>query len=221
MASLYHDDVIDQSVKRREVPTVNHKWGNKIAVWGGDFLMSRSLQSFAASGDRINQMATQAVSTLWEGQMREIESSYNLDNDESSYLSIIEKKTATLCEFPCRIGAALGNVAIESSSSLCLYGKNLGIAFQLVDDILDIIDSNNELNKLPGADLKEGIYTLPVIWLLKSGSTDARRLHSLLGRSEMEDHHITECMSLIPGKWCNRICFRCGEQFFWQKPKYN
>lgn len=169
-ASLLHDDVLDGAFIRRGQPSVNTKWGNKASVLAGDFLLSRASALTADHGNhKIIQIIADTVGQLTEGQTLELMRSGDLALDEEVYLKIVEGKTAVLFGAACRIGAVLGELPREAEEALGSYGHNIGMAFQLRDDVLDYISDSE---KPSGTDLREGKLTLPAIWTLKRCSQD-------------------------------------------------
>lgn len=212
-ASLYHDDVIDESEKRRGLPSVNQRWGNKIAIFGGDLLLARALRCFAALGDETNRMVGETLARLWTGQMREIESAYNLDIDEENYFAIIELKTATLCELPCLLGAQLSQAPRDTTQALQLYGKNLGIAFQLIDDVLDMSADEDKIRKKAGIDIREGIYTLPVIYTLKNDTSESQVLRAMLAKKKLSNDQVIKVIGILRNNGALQYSIRMAYHF--------
>jgi octaprenyl-diphosphate synthase len=168
-ATLLHDDVVDNAQTRRGSSTVNTVWGNEPSVLVGDFLYSKSFELMAEDGNHeILKTISKATTALSEGEILELLKTSDIDTREEEYFEIIGNKTAVLFSAACEIGAILGNIDKEKRLSLKNFGYNLGIAFQLTDDILDYISYDNILGKHVGTDLKEGKVTLPLIHALKS-----------------------------------------------------
>jgi len=168
-ATLLHDDVVDNAQTRRGSSTVNTVWGNEPSVLVGDFLYSKSFELMAEDGNHeILKTISKATTALSEGEILELLKTSDIDTREEEYFEIIGNKTAVLFSAACEIGAILGNIDKEKRLSLKNFGYNLGIAFQLTDDILDYISYDNILGKHVGTDLKEGKVTLPLIHTLKS-----------------------------------------------------
>ncbi len=162
LASLYHDDVMDEATERRNVVSVNGRWGNLLAVVVGDFLLARSAEIAASLGTEIAGILATTLGRLTQGQVAEVRSAYRIERGEDEYFSAIADKTGALMATACRIGAITGGLDARDADALTDYGENLGIVFQIRDDILDVIASEDEAGKPPGQDLAEGIYTLPV-----------------------------------------------------------
>lgn len=197
LATLYHDDVVDQAATRRGVVSVNARWGNQTAAFAGGFLFARAAELFAEAGDEANRMAAAAVAELWHGQMAELEGVYNLDLDAPRFLEVVGQKTGSLYELPCRLGAHLSQAPPALCAALAEYGRSLGVAFQLVDDVLDIAADATTLGKEPGSDLREGVYTLPVIYTLRQTNPDSQRLRTLLLSAEFDEAEVASVRHLL------------------------
>jgi heptaprenyl diphosphate synthase len=178
LGSLYHDDVIDEASTRRGVESVNHRWSNIVAILAGDFLLARASSLAASLGVEVAGILASTIGELCQGQVLELQRLYDVNRDEAAYFGSIAGKTASLMATACRIGAIVGGLDRPAVESLTDYGKHVGMIFQIVDDILDLTATDEELGKPSGLDLAEGIYTLPVIYALRS-SPD---LKALLGR---------------------------------------
>src|SRR5213593_2064132 len=178
-ATLLHDDIIDQATVRRGRRSVNSRWGNAITVLLGDFLYTKSM-SMALSQDnlRILRLLSDVTLRMIEGELLEIERNGDVAMGEADHLDIIRRKTADLFCACMRIGAMLGEVGPEREAALGSYGSNLGVCFQMVDDILDFTADEKVLGKPVASDLREGKVTLPVIYLLRRGGRAAADLVS-------------------------------------------
>lgn len=181
LGSLYHDDVMDEADTRRGVVSVNNKWGNLKAILAGDFLLARASEIAAALGTEVAGLLAATIGRLCEGQVRELRDIYNTDRTESDYEISIEGKTASLLSTACRVGGLVGEIPRADIDALTEFGRSYGMAFQVVDDILDIIATDEQLGKPSGNDLVEGIYTLPIIRALQTPVGD--ELVSILGRA--------------------------------------
>ncbi|MFT7473351.1 MAG: heptaprenyl diphosphate synthase [Verrucomicrobiales bacterium] len=179
--SLYHDDVMDSAETRRTVKSVNAKWGNHQAILAGDFLLGRASEIAASLGVEVAGLLARTISRLCDGQVRELEFTYRIDRTEESYLKSIDGKTASLLAAACRIGGIVGGLDRDRIDHLTTFGRAYGMAFQVVDDILDLTATDEELGKPAGNDLIEGVYTLPVIRAMAHGEVGAD-LQQLLGR---------------------------------------
>ncbi len=167
-ATLLHDDIIDEATVRRGRRSVNSRWGNDITVLLGDFLYTKSM-AMALSQDNlpILRLLSDVTLRMIEGEILEIERNGNLDAREADHIDLIRRKTADLFSACLHIGAILGQVGEEKEKALARYGLNLGICFQMVDDLLDFTAEEKTLGKPVANDLREGKVTLPVIFLLR------------------------------------------------------
>lgn len=180
LASLYHDDVMDEAAVRRNVESVNARWGNLVAIVAGDFLLARSAEIAAGLGTEIAGLLANTLGRLCQGQVAEVQTAFSTERTEGDYFATIAGKTAALMGTSCRIGALTAGLPRREVEALTSYGRCFGILFQLRDDILDVIGTESELGKPAGQDLAEGIYTLPVLFALEAQDTGAE-LRSLLG----------------------------------------
>lgn len=197
--TLYHDDIVDEAATRRFRPSANARWGNPMAVVAGGFLLSRAMQLFAAGGDDINRFVSEAVRRVCRGQMLELQHARDLDLGERRYFEIIADKTAALYELACRIGAMLGGLDPPHVTALARYGAEVGVGFQLIDDVLDLVGDERALGKPRAADVRGGIYTLPVLHTLARGDVDARRLRAILGEAEVSHAAFDDVRALVDG----------------------
>jgi heptaprenyl diphosphate synthase len=163
IATLYHDDVLDETDTRRGVPTVHSEWGIEIAVLTGDFLFARGSALGAEAGGEVPGILARAIGEVCEGQIVETGSVGDARRSVFDYLETIRRKTAALFRAACELGAATSDVGGFQRASLCAYGEKLGLAFQIVDDVLDLVGDPKSTGKMSGTDLKEGVYTLPVL----------------------------------------------------------
>lgn len=190
-ATLLHDDLVDEATLRRGKPVAHSIWGNAIAVLVGDFLLARSL-SIAAETERpdVIKVVAEITENMSQGEIHQLMKKGCIDLTETEYMEIIERKTAVLFQGTCRVGALISGVSKEKEDALAGYGFNIGIAFQMVDDLLDYSQNTPALGKKVGADLKEGKLTLPVIYSLKSAdATDRIRMEKIIKDKDfsMED----------------------------------
>lgn len=172
-ATLVHDDVVDNAETRRNFPSINAVWKNKIAVLMGDYLLARGLM-LAVDGNDFDflRVITNTVKRMSEGELLQISKTRKLDIDEETYFRIISDKTASLLSTCCEIGARASTDDENKITAMKEFGENLGIAFQIRDDILDFIGTKNIFGKSLGADIKEKKITLPLIFALKNAPKD-------------------------------------------------
>jgi heptaprenyl diphosphate synthase len=167
LASLYHDDVMDEAEVRRNVDSVNARYGNLIAIVAGDYLMARSAAIAADLGSDVAGLLAQTLAALTRGQVSEVRTAFSVERTEADYFAAIEGKTAALMASSCRVGALTARLSLEEREALTDFGRCFGMIYQLRDDILDVIATDNELGKPAGQDLAEGIYNLPTIFALR------------------------------------------------------
>lgn len=163
LASLYHDDVIDETEIRRGAPSVHSKWGNEVAILAGDFLFASGSLLGASAGGEVPRVLARALADVCEGQIAETERVGDPDRTASQYVETIRRKTAALFRASCELGAATSGAEPTLHDRLADYGENLGLAFQMVDDLLDFVGDPKITGKTPGTDLREGVFTLPVL----------------------------------------------------------
>ncbi|MGD9105592.1 MAG: polyprenyl synthetase family protein [Desulfobacterales bacterium] len=174
-ATLLHDDLVDQATLRRGNPVAHSIWGNASAVLVGDFLLARSL-SIAAETELpdVIRIVAEITENMSQGEIHQLMRKGRLDLTEKEYMEVIRRKTAVLFQGTCRVSALISGAPKEKETALSDYGFNLGMAFQMVDDLLDYSLDTRTLGKEVGADLKEGKLTLPVIYSLKAANTTDR-----------------------------------------------
>ena len=174
-ATLLHDDVVDQSNLRRGLSTANAVWGNQPSILVGDFLFSRAFQLMVADGSlKVLKILSDASAVIAEGEVQQLLTTNDTATGEDDYFSVIGAKTAALFAAACRIGAVVAERPESEELALGAYGRNFGIAFQLVDDILDFSAHQAELGKTVGDDFREGKITLPVILAYRRGDEAER-----------------------------------------------
>jgi octaprenyl-diphosphate synthase len=169
-ATLLHDDVVDESELRRGLDTANAVWGNKASVLVGDFLFSRAFQLMVADGSlHVLRILSDASATISQGEVHQLLTANNTKTDEQAYLQVIEAKTAALFSAACQVGAVVAERPEAEEHALARFGQGLGIAFQLVDDVLDYSAEQRALGKRIGDDFREGKVTLPIVMAYERG----------------------------------------------------
>ena len=175
-ATLLHDDVVDESFQRRGKPTANILWDNQSSVLVGDYLFSKSFQLMVETDSlKVLSILADASSTISEGEILQLSAVRNIKTDESAYFKIIEGKTAALFAAATEVGAVISNVEDKEADALANFGKALGISFQITDDLLDYVGSEEVLGKNIGDDFKEGKVTLPLIKAISKSSKEEKR----------------------------------------------
>src|SRR5690606_20990554 len=163
VGSLHHDDVIDEATTRHGVDSVNARWGNLRAILSGDFLLARASELAASLGTEVATLLAATIGRLCEGEVRELVCAYRVDRSVADYAAAIEGKTAALYSTACRIGGLVAGLTRDRVDALGDFGRHYGMAFQIVDDVLDVVATDEELGKPAGHDMAEGVYNLPVL----------------------------------------------------------
>lgn len=201
LATLYHDDVMDEAPVRRGAPSANSRWDNSVAILTGDFLFSRASQVLADLGPEAVRMQAEAFERLVTGQILETRGPGSDMDPLLHYLDVLEGKTGSLIAVSCRIGALMAGAEPALVDTLGEFGERIGIAFQLADDVLDIASDGHESGKTPGTDLREGVPTLPTLLLQQMpadpADPDDARLRELLTQDLSDDDLHAEALRLM------------------------
>ncbi|HEX5562376.1 MAG TPA: polyprenyl synthetase family protein [Nocardioidaceae bacterium] len=197
LASLYHDDVMDEADLRRGAESANSRWDNHVAILTGDFLFSKSSELTSELGDEAVRIQAQTFTRLVEGQILESLAPGPGEDALEHYLRVVEGKTGALIATSARYGARFAGAPLEVEEALTAYGAKVGIAFQLSDDILDVASDTAESGKTPGTDLREGVPTLPVLMAQRSTAPEDERLLSLLAGDLSDDALHAEALALL------------------------
>lgn len=191
LATLVHDDVLDEADVRRRTATVNRLWGNERAVLLGDFLISHAFHLCSAlDSQHASRLIGAVTNTVCEGEMMQVANRYNYDLTEALYYDIITRKTASLIGVCGRLGALYAGADDDTVRRLEAFGTSLGIAFQITDDVLDLFGDEGQVGKTLGRDLDEGKLTLPLIhYLTQAGDGERQRLIDLIESRDPRKHH--------------------------------
>ncbi|BBH64034.1 geranylgeranyl pyrophosphate synthase [Actinoplanes sp. OR16] len=191
LATLYHDDVMDEAPMRRGAASANSRWTNSIAVYVGDYLLARAAAIAAGLGEEAVRLQARTLAQLVRGQLAETVGPRGADPIRH-HLRVIEDKTACLIATSARLGGMAAGLPREHVDTLEAFGTSIGIAFQLSDDLLDITSESEQSGKTPGTDLREGVPTLPAFYALAAGDTgaDSRRLKELLTAGPLIDDEL-------------------------------
>jgi octaprenyl-diphosphate synthase len=183
-ATLLHDDLVDGAEFRRGSPVAHTKWGNAVAVLTGDYLLARALSITAESGSMKSiKIIAEITEQMSQGEIQQLFNKGDLNISEADYMAVIYRKTALLIAGACRVGAILAGAPEMEEQALSDYGQQLGLAFQMIDDLLDYTAETGELGKKAGADLREGKLTLPLIYAYsKAGADDRAIIERVLGQ---------------------------------------
>lgn len=197
LATLYHDDVMDEATMRRGVESANSRWDNSTAILAGDFLFAHASMLLAELGPEAVRLIAQTFAELVTGQMRETVGRSDDDDEASHYLKVIWEKTGSLIATAAQFGGEFSGASAEEIIRLRRLGDAVGIAFQIADDIIDIASPTHDSGKTPGTDLREGVHTLPMIYALEDGSPDSARLRELLAQPLTDDAEVEEALDLL------------------------
>jgi len=178
LGSLYHDDVIDEADARRGKTSVNTNWSNTVAILAGDFLLARASEVAAPLGEEAVALIARTYATLCEGQVSELANSHSLEHGPDGYYTVIGGKTASLIRTSARLGAITGGADRDAVEAISEWAWEMGMVFQITDDVLDLIASDEFLGKPAGSDIGEGTFTLPV--LLAADGPGGDEIRSLL-----------------------------------------
>lgn len=221
-ATLLHDDVVDSSDLRRGRDTANAVWGNEAAVLVGDFLYSRSFEMMVEVGEmRVMEILSAATNTIAAGEVMQLMNVGEADVTEERYMQVIQAKTAKLFEASARLGAVLSGAGAEQEQAMAAYGSHLGIAFQLIDDVLDYTADSEELGKNAGDDLAEGKPTLPLIYAMCDGDEQSRAAirSALLNPANLREndtesgrHDLAQILAMVRSSGAIEKTIRLAEQ---------
>ena len=197
MATLVHDDVVDNASTRRGIITANAKWGNQISVLTGDYLFSKAFSLVAQNPDsRIMSVLTDLICAMSEGEIIQNQEIFIPEMEESVYFTKIAKKTADFIAASCELGAIMAEMSANDVASLREYGYCIGMAFQITDDILDITATSEKMGKPVGNDLLQGIVTLPVIYAMNNSSAK-EELKQIVATPNMTKEQLAKGLAII------------------------
>jgi heptaprenyl diphosphate synthase len=197
LATLYHDDVMDEAQVRRGADSANARWGNNIAILAGDYLFATASRLVAQLGPDAVLVIADTFAQLVTGQMRETRGVVEGADSVEHYLKVVYEKTACLIAASGTFGATFSGADDEQIQRLGRLGGIVGTAFQISDDIIDIDSDPDESGKLPGTDLREGVHTLPVLYALRESGPEAKRLRELLDGPVEDDAKVAEALALL------------------------
>ena len=197
LATLYHDDVMDEALMRRGAASANARWDNSVAILTGDFLFARASDILADLGPEAVRLQARTFERLVTGQIRETVGPADGEDPVQHYLSVLEEKTGSLIATSGRFGAMLSGADESVVELLTQFGERIGVAFQLSDDLLDVLSESAETGKSQGTDLREGVATLPVLLLRRISRADDQRLLDLLSSSLDDDSRHAEALARL------------------------
>ncbi|WP_229120073.1 polyprenyl synthetase family protein [Enemella evansiae] len=195
VASLYHDDVMDDADLRRGAPSANRRWQNSVAIMVGDFLFARASETVAELGTDYVALQAKTFARLVQGQIAETVGPSESDDPLAHYLQVVADKTGSLIATSAVFGGMVSGASAEVLAALEAFGEEIGVVFQLSDDIIDI--TSTETGKTPGTDLREGVPTLPTLLALRSDDPADDRLKELIGSDLDDDAELAEAIALL------------------------
>ena len=197
LATLYHDDVMDEAPLRRGVESANNRWGNTIAILTGDYLFSKASDLLADLGPEAVRLQARTFERLVIGQIMETQGPQNGEDALAHYLRVVGDKTGSLIATSARFGALLSGAPREITETLTKFGEQIGIAFQLADDVIDIASESNQSGKTPGTDLREGVPTLVTINVMASGKSEDAELQRLLSAPIHDEEIVAQVLQAL------------------------
>jgi heptaprenyl diphosphate synthase len=197
LATLYHDDVMDEAVVRRGAASANTRWTNTVAILTGDFLFARASDVVAGLGPEAVRIQARTFARLVQGQISETAGPAEGEDPVVHHLQVVADKTGSLIATSARLGAMLAGAPSADVETVARFGEVIGVAFQLSDDLIDVLSDSTESGKTPGTDLREGIRTLPVLLALADDSPDGARLRDLLDGDLTDDGRFAETLGLL------------------------
>ena len=197
LATLYHDDVMDEAPLRRGVESANNRWGNTIAILTGDYLFSKASDLLADLGPEAVRLQARTFERLVIGQIMETQGPQNGEDPLAHYLRVVGDKTGSLIATSARFGAMLSGAPREVTDTLTKFGEQIGIAFQLADDVIDIASESNQSGKTPGTDLREGVPTLVTLNVMASTKFEDAELQRLLSAPIHDEETVAQVLRAL------------------------
>jgi heptaprenyl diphosphate synthase len=197
LATLYHDDVMDEAPLRRGVESANNRWGNTIAILTGDYLFSKASDLLADLGPEAVRLQARTFERLVIGQIMETQGPQNWEDPLAHYLRVVGDKTGSLIATSARFGGMLSGAPREVTETLTKFGEQIGIAFQLADDVIDIASESNQSGKTPGTDLREGVPTLVTLNVMASAKVEDAELQRLLSAPIHDEDTVAQVLRAL------------------------
>ena len=197
LATLYHDDVMDEAPLRRGVESANERWGNAVAILTGDYLFAKASDLLADLGPEAVRLQARTFERLVIGQIKETQGPQNGADPLEHYISVIADKTGSLFGTSIRFGALLSGASSQVVEALTTFGEEIGIAFQLADDVIDIASQTNESGKTPGTDLREGVPTLVTLLVQKANRPEDQKLIASLAAPISNENEVAEVLAAL------------------------
>ena len=199
LATLYHDDVMDEAPLRRGVESANERWGNAVAILTGDYLFAKASDLLADLGPEAVRLQARTFERLVIGQIMETQGPQDGTDPIEHYISVIADKTGSLFGTSIRFGALLSGASSQIVEALTTFGEEIGIAFQLADDVIDIASQTNESGKTPGTDLREGVPTLVTLLVQKANRPEDQKLIASLAAPISDENEVAQVLAALRG----------------------
>ena len=199
LATLYHDDVMDEAPLRRGVESANERWGNAVAILTGDYLFAKASDLLADLGPEAVRLQARTFERLVIGQIMETQGPQDGTDPIEHYISVIADKTGSLFGTSIRFGALLSGASSQIVEALTTFGEEIGIAFQLADDVIDIASQTNESGKTPGTDLREGVPTLVTLLVQKANRPEDQKLIASLAAPISDENEVAQLLAALRG----------------------
>ncbi len=199
LATLYHDDVMDDADVRRGAESANARWTNNVAILTGDYLFARASEIIADLGPQAVRIQARTFARLVEGQISETAGPQDGQDPVEHHLQVLADKTGSLIATSAHLGALVGGAPAPQVEAVTRFGEVVGVAFQLSDDLIDVLSETGQSGKTPGTDLREGVPTLPALIALSTTDPEGARLRELLGRPLPDDGEHAEALALLRG----------------------
>ncbi|HSH24650.1 MAG TPA: heptaprenyl diphosphate synthase component II [Massilibacterium sp.] len=213
MASLVHDDVIDDATMRRGRKTIKAKWDNRIAMYTGDYIFARALSIMTdLNNKQAHQTLSSAIREMTIGEIEQIRDQYNWDQTLRNYLKRIKRKTALLIAVSCHLGGVAANVSQKEADALYRFGYNVGMSFQITDDILDFTGTEKQLGKPAGSDLLQGNLTLPALYAIKDPDI-RKKVNKVTIETNLTQTDIKEILTLIRNSGGIEYADQCSKRY--------
>lgn len=214
MATLVHDDVVDDAELRRGKPTVKSVYGNRVALYTGDYMLARAMENITSLKDpKIHQILAKTLVEVCNGEIEQIEFKYRWDQNLRDYLRRIKRKTALLIATSCKLGALAADVSEKDANKLYRYGYYIGMSYQIIDDILDFTSTDKELGKPVGSDLLQGNVTLPVLYAMKDEAFKSILKETFLDPKQINKENMQHILSALKDTSAIEESYRISEVY--------
>lgn len=214
MATLVHDDVVDDAELRRNKPTIKHQYSNRVAMYTGDYILARALEYITQlNHPDIHRLLSRTLVEVCIGEIEQIKYKYNWNQQLRDYLRRIKRKTALLIATSCKLGALAGGVSKQDAQKLYQYGYNIGMSYQIIDDILDFTSSDKVLGKPTASDLLQGNATLPVLFAMENKAFNKKIQETLIDPELIKESDFNQLLSMLQETDAIEKSYKVSEQY--------